>query len=81
MLHGSASSIGGRFVRGGLSGGISIELTSSGIPFVREQELQIHYKGSLLNKKYKADFVCYEKIIVELKAVQDFRRCSYDAGD
>jgi GxxExxY protein len=37
-------------------------------PYVREQQLEITNKGKLLNKKYQVDFVCYENIIVELKA-------------
>ena len=39
------------------------------IPYEREKLLPIIYKGELLSKEYYADFVCYDKIIVELKAV------------
>ena len=39
------------------------------IPYKREQLLPILYKGKKLNKEYYADFVCYNKIIVELKCV------------
>jgi len=39
------------------------------IPYKREVPLPIYYKGELLSKSYIADFVCYDKIIVELKAV------------
>ena len=39
------------------------------IPYEREKELSISYKGEPLKQTYKADFVCYGKIIVELKAV------------
>jgi GxxExxY protein len=39
------------------------------IPYKREIQLPIFYKGELLSKKYIADFICYDKIIVELKAV------------
>ena len=41
------------------------------ISYAREQLLSITYKGKLLNKKYQADFVCYENIIVELKALSE----------
>jgi GxxExxY protein len=41
------------------------------IPYVRESQLNILYKGELLNKHYKADFVCYDKIIIELKALSE----------
>jgi GxxExxY protein len=39
------------------------------IPYEREKLLPIVYKGKILTKEYYADFVCYENIIVELKAV------------
>ena len=45
------------------------EFKSRGIPYEREKELTIFYKGELLEQTYKADFICYEDIIVELKAV------------
>ena len=48
---------------------LAIEMKARGIPFEREKELTIEYKGITLNKKYYADFVCYDDIIVELKAV------------
>ena len=41
------------------------------IPFERENLLTISYKGENLKQAYKADFVCYGKIIVELKAVSE----------
>lgn len=41
------------------------------IPFEREKLLTISYKGENLKQAYKADFVCYGKIIVELKAVSE----------
>ena len=45
------------------------EIMFRDIPFVREQALQVRYKGELLDKSYSADFVCYGEIIVELKAL------------
>ena len=54
------------------------EFTETGIPFKREVPLQIKYKGLPLSKEYIADFVCYDKIIVELKAVSsiaDIHKC------
>ena len=40
-----------------------------GIPYVWEKLLPVMYKGKQLKKEYYADFVCYDDIIVELKAV------------
>lgn len=48
---------------------LEIEFALKDIPFVREAELEIDYKGHILRKKYYADFICYNDIIVELKAV------------
>ncbi len=48
---------------------LQIELTARGIPFKREIELPIEYKGRLLSTGYRADFICYESVIVELKAI------------
>jgi GxxExxY protein len=39
------------------------------IPFEREKLLKICYKGQELSKHYAADFVCYDHIIVETKAL------------
>ena len=49
---------------------LEIELTWRGIPFRPQQELQIYYKGRQLRKKYRCDFYCYDKIIVEIKALE-----------
>lgn len=45
------------------------ELTARRIPFAREAELVISYKGEPLACRYRADFICYGEVIVELKAL------------
>ena len=47
------------------------ELAYSGIPFVAQAELVLRYKGECLNQVYKPDFICFGKIIVEIKAVKE----------
>jgi GxxExxY protein len=46
------------------------ELLSRSIPFFREHSIPVLYKGVPLSTPYRADFVCYDAIIVELKAVK-----------
>lgn len=47
------------------------ELKLRGIPFRSQAEIKIDYKGKELRQFYKADIVCYDKIILELKAVSN----------
>ena len=48
---------------------LEIEFKTQGIPYIREPKLEIYYKGQKLKKYYVADFICYDKIIVETKAL------------
>ncbi len=50
---------------------MEIEFQSQQIPFERERRLRIYYKGIELNKEYVADFICYDQIIIEIKAVSE----------
>jgi len=47
---------------------LAIEFNLRNIPFVREKKLQVIYKDQILEKCYYADFICYDDIILELKA-------------
>lgn len=44
------------------------EFTARNIPAEREVSMPVHYKGELLGTPYRADFVCFNKVVVELKA-------------
>lgn len=48
---------------------LSLELTSQQVPFQEQLELNLQYKGEPLTQTYKPDFVCFEEIILEIKAV------------
>ena len=50
---------------------LEIEYTLQELPFTPQSELQLTYKGRVLRKTYQPDFLCFEKIIVEIKAVSD----------
>ena len=45
------------------------EFKLKNIPYEREKEMRIAYRGDILKAMYKADFVCMGSIIVELKAL------------
>ena len=44
------------------------EFTSQNIPFSSQVKLPVFYEGESLGKYYVADFICYEKIVVEIKS-------------
>ena len=48
---------------------LELEFQRQDIPYHREKALELYYKGTKLKKSYSADFVCYDKIIVETKAL------------
>ena len=50
---------------------LSVICTEKDIPWEREKMLKMYFHGVELEKTYKADFVCYGDIIVELKAVSE----------
>ena len=49
---------------------LEIELKTAGIPYEAQKTLTILYDGKPLTQYFMADFVCFDKIIVELKAVK-----------
>ena len=50
---------------------LAIELRYRNIPFEREKRFDVYYRDQKLDAQYIADFVCFDKIIVELKAVSE----------
>ena len=50
---------------------LAIEFQERGLPFQREMEIHAVYKGVTLSATFIPDFICYDKIIVELKAVKE----------
>ncbi len=50
---------------------LEIELGLQAIPFKAQPRLVLSYKGQQLDVEYIPDFVCFDKIIVEIKAVSE----------
>ena len=48
---------------------LDIEFRSREIPFKSQPVVEILYKGKLLEKKYQPDFICFDEVIVEIKAL------------
>ena len=51
---------------------LEMEFNHRNLPYYPQRELKLTYKGDELIQTYKPDFVCFGKIIVELKAVKEF---------
>jgi GxxExxY protein len=49
---------------------LAAEFGMAGIPFAEKPRLQIYYKGRQLKQGYEPDFVCFDAIILEIKAVK-----------
>jgi GxxExxY protein len=49
---------------------LSYEFSDRAIPFMEQKQLSLSYKNRALRKKYIPDFICFDTVIVELKAVQ-----------
>lgn len=50
---------------------LEMEFTLQEVSFRRKVELELKYKGRALDQKYIPDFVCFEQIILEIKAVSE----------
>ena len=61
--------LGTRFLEPVYQQALAIELKLRNIPFRPQGRFQIEYKGHFLEKEYVADFVCFDQIIVEIKAL------------
>ena len=49
---------------------LEYEFYQAGIPYEREKEYEVNYKGVILPHKFYADFVVFDKIILEVKGVK-----------
>lgn len=56
---------------------IEYEFVKIDIPFEREKEYQVNYKETVLKHKFYADFVVFDKIILEVKSTESFVNLHY----
>lgn len=50
---------------------LGIEFEARSLPFVAQPRVQIAYKGRILTKEYIPDFICFDQVIVEIKAIRE----------
>ncbi len=62
--------LGAGFLEAVYAEALTLEFSSAGIPFIKEKVLEVWYKERLLEKKYISDFICFDEVIVELKALE-----------
>jgi len=65
-VHGE---LGAGFVESVYQEALGREFAAAGIPFEAQRRLRVLYEGKPLDKYFVADFVCFEGILVEIKAV------------
>ena len=72
------NTLGSGFLEAVYQEALEIEFASRGIPYEAQKELFIVYKGHHLKKTYAADFVVFDQLIIEIKAID--RLTSGDEG-
>lgn len=55
---------------------LAMELEMQNIPFVEQPRIQLEYKGKTLEQYFEPDFICYNKIILEIKALPNLLEIS-----
>jgi len=62
--------LGSGFLESVYSEALEFEFKAAGILFEKEKKLPVYYENKVMNKYFRADFVCYNSIIIELKATK-----------
>ena len=64
--------LGPGFLESVYSEALEIEFQKVNIPYEKEKKLPVYYDDQPLHKYFRADYVCYESIIIELKSQKFF---------
>ena len=62
--------LGSGFLESVYAEALELEFKKAEIPYEREKKLQVFYEDQFLNKYFRADFICFNSIILELKATK-----------
>jgi len=62
--------LGGGFLEPVYQEALEIELAKRSIPFLPQREFRVTYKGYELDAYYKPDLICFDEVVVELKALR-----------
>jgi GxxExxY protein len=71
------SNLGAGFLEAVYEEALEKELNKEKIPFQKQVKLELYYDNQKMNKTYRADFICYDKIILEIKAVSNMPTAFY----
>ena len=69
-----SNELGNGFLEAVYQEALGIEFDQRQIPYTPQQRITISYKNTTLKKEYIADYVCFEQVIVEIKAIQSISR-------
>ncbi|MBN2376032.1 MAG: GxxExxY protein [Sedimentisphaerales bacterium] len=65
-----SSELGSGFLEAVYQEALEMEFADCNMPFEPQKRIRISYKNRMLKREYIADFLCYDKIIVEIKAIK-----------
>jgi GxxExxY protein len=63
--------LGSGFLEGVYQEALEREFELQNIPFISQPVIEIKYKGKPLKKKYQPDYICYDEVLVEIKAISN----------
>ena len=64
------NNLGSGFLESVYQEALAKEFAERNIPYVEQWGIDVYYKGELLQKKFFADFICFDNIIIEIKAME-----------